>query len=268
MLYLKRVLTLAATLTVALSLVSQVDAATTKKKKGAAKKPTATDRISSDPDAATYKEAALLKWGPVNPPRRGKNAEFFVRGAYVSAVPIEGEKDGYTLTIFPIEVVNNEYRYINLDSFTTGLQLPTRLPKQLIKKFESGGVVEVNQYYETVDEGGIGHAKMVGFIFHQDIQPYPAGPEAYIKKGGLEQEQYLNALKGVEMYSKKPSDEEFKIGLDALASSSPNPEVKTKATQMLSQMFNAQPSGRALLAAVPETPPPATEKEKKSEKKN
>lgn len=212
--------------------------------------------ISSDPGAATVREARLLKWGAVDPPDRGKSPEYFVRGVVMNLEPIEGEnrKDFYNINFLPIEVVENEYRVITFDNFTNGMKIPSFLPKDMKKQFKDGAVVEVHNYYTTKEEQAIGHAKMIAFSYHQDIIPYPAGPAAYIKKGGLDQEQYLNALKGMEIYGDNNKDSQLKTGLDALASSSPNVEVKNKATALLSSLFGAAPSGQALLPAEPATP--------------
>ena len=207
-------------------------------------------KISSDPDAPTVKENRLLKWGPVDPPDRGKSKEFFVRGVFVDLTPSkDGIKDFYQMSLLPVEVVENEYRNITLDNFINGMTVSAFLPRDLKKNFKKGAVVEVHNYYILKEAQAIGHAKMIDFEWHSEIQPYPTGPSAYIKTGGLDPEQYLNALKGMEMFGDNPKSEELKIGLDALASSSPNAEVKTKATEMLSRLFGAQPSGQALLPA-------------------
>jgi len=212
-------------------------------------------KISSDPDAPTVKENRLLKWGPVDPPDRGKKPEFFFRGVFVDMTPTEGgAKDMYQVTFLPVEIVENEYRNVTADNFINGMILPVYMPAQLKKQMKKGGIVEVHEYYTTAEEQAIGHAHMIGFTYHQDLLPYPVGPAAYVKKGGLDQEQYLNALKGMELFGDNPKDGELKTGLDALASSSPNPEVKAKATALLSSLFGAQPSGQALLPATPDEP--------------
>ncbi len=264
------------TLVTALSLVAGAAAlndaqAAKRKSAGAAKKPAATGDnalISSDPGAPTVREHRLLKWGPVDPPDRGKSPEYFVRGAFMDLEPIEGEnrKDFYNIVMLPIEVVENEYRVITFENFVTGMKIPAFLPKDLKKQFKSGAMIEVHNYYTTKEEQAIGHAKMIAFAYHQDIIPYPAGPASYIKKGGLDPEQYLNALKGMEIYSGNPKDEQLKVGLDALASSSSNLEVKNKATALLSSLFGAAPSGQAMLppepapGAAPEAKPPKKKK--------
>ena len=246
-------------------------AAKARRKAKPAAKPPAEGKISSDPGAATVREAALLKWGAVDPPSTGKNDEFFFRGVFLESVPqkdAEGKdiKNFYVLKFLPIEIVENEERSIGFDHFTNGIEVTREiLHKDFWKNLEKGNVVEVRQWYEIVDEGGQGHAKMMGYIFHQDILPYPTPPLAYIKQPGLEMEQYLNALKGVEISGDKGSgDQEFKDALDALASSAPNPQVKEKASQLLAQIFNAQPSGKPLLKPVEVAPAtPATGKKKK-----
>lgn len=248
-----------------------VQAATRKKSSsgGAAKSsaPATGDnaKISSDPDAPTVKEARLLKWGPVDPPDRGKKQEFFIRAVFVDLQEGKNvDKSTYDMTVLPVEVVQNEYRNVTLDHFNNGLTFTAFVPDALKKQLKKGQVVEINEYYSTKEEAAIGHAHMIDYTYHQDILPYPAGPAAYIKLGGLDQEQYLNALKGMEMFGTNPKSDELKTGLDALASSSPNSEVKSKATAMLSSMFGAQPSGRALLPAPTATAEaPAKGKKKK-----
>ncbi|MFO1462764.1 MAG: hypothetical protein U1F66_03235 [bacterium] len=240
------------------SAVSHEAQAAKKKAGGAAKSaaPATGDnaKISSDPDAPTVKENRLLKWGPVDPPDRGKSKEFFVRGIFVNMEPSkDGIKDTYELTLLPVEIVENEYRNITADHFASGMTVHAFLPKDLKKQFKQGAMVEVHNYYLLKEAQAIGHAKMIDFEFHSEIVPYPAGPAAYVKKGGLDPEQYLNALKGMEMFGNNPKDDELKTGLDALASSSPNAEVKAKAAAMLSSLFGAQPSGRALLPAATAT---------------
>jgi hypothetical protein len=267
------------TLVTALSLIAgaaafnEAHAAKKRKSSGAAKAKTVgtgdNALISSDPGAATVKEHRLLKWGAVDPPDRGKSPEFFVRGTFVEFLPFldaenKERKDFYNMHILPVEVVENEYRSITFDSFATGMKIPVFMPKDLKKQFKPGGVVEVHLFYTTKEEQAIGHAKMIAFTYNEQIVPYPAGPAAFIKKGGLDQEQYLNALKGMEIYGDNPKDNELKVGLDALASSSPNPEVKSKATALLSSLFGAAPSGQALLPATPEVP--AGEKPAKKKK--
>jgi len=245
------------------------DALAAKKKSGAAKAAPATGdnaKISSDPDAPTVKEARLLKWEAVDPPDRGKSPEFFIRGVYVAMESMENEgksKDFYRLTILPVEVVENPYRNVVYDHFVNGLKLPVFLPKDLKKQFKKGGVVEVKLFYTTKEEQAIGHAKMIAFTYNEQIIPYPAGPASYVKIGGLDPEQYLNALKGMELFGDNPKDNELKVGLDALASSSPNAEVKSKATAMLGTMFGAQPSGQALLPAPSAATAEAPKKGKK-----
>lgn len=256
-------------ITLALSLVatSHLEAAT-KKRRSAAKKPAAGGKISSDPNAATLKEASLLKWGAVKPPKRGKNFEFFARGVFMEATPVEGEKDNYTIKILPIEVLQNEQRYITMDAFTNGFTINRELDKKELKDYQVGKVIEVKQYYTTLEEGGQGHAKLVAYAFNQDVMPYPVGPAAYIKKAGLEPEQYLNALRGLEMSGEKSTDDtELKTGVDALASSAPDANVKTKAKELLAQIFSAQPSGQPMLKVVSEPSAPATTATAKKKKK-
>ncbi|MCC7344665.1 MAG: hypothetical protein IT573_06970 [Deltaproteobacteria bacterium] len=231
------------------------DALAAKKKAGAVKAAPATGdnaKISSDPDAPTVKENRLLKWGAVDPPDRGKNPEFFFRGVYVNMEDMSKEgkgKDFWRLNILPIEVVENEYRNITMEHFMNGIKLPMYLPKKLKDQFKPGSVVEVHLFYTTKEEQAVGHAKMIAFTYNEQIIPYPAGPASYVKTGGLDPEQYLNALKGMELFGSNPKDSEVKVGLDALASSSPSGEVKTRAGALLSSMFGAQPSGQALLPA-------------------
>ena len=212
------------------------------------------DLISSDPGAATQKEHRLLKWSEVDPPDRGKNPEYFVRAVFLdlSDMP-EGQrkKDTYMMKILPIEIVENEYRVITFDHFANGMEVPAFLPDSLKKQLKKGGVVEIHRFYTTKEAQVIGHAKMIDFTYNDQIVPYPAGPAAYIKKGGLDSEQYLNALKGMQAFGNNPKDGDLKKGLDALASSSPNPQVKDLAGQLLSSMFGAQASGQPLLAAAP-----------------
>lgn len=238
--------------------------AASKKKAAGASVPATGDnaKISSDPDAPTVKENRLLKWGPVDPPDRGKNPEFFFRGVFVDMTPTEGgAKDMYRVTFLPVEIVENEYRNVTHDNFVNGITIPVFMPAQLKKQVKKGGIVEVHEYYTTTEEQAIGHAHMIGFTYHQDILPYPAGPAAYVKQGGLDQEQYLNALKGMELYGDNPKDGDLKKGLDALASSAPDPQVKEKATALLSSLFGAQPSGQAMLPAA--TGEPVKGKKKK-----
>ena len=265
------------TLVTAISLVAGAAAlnevqAAKKRSSGAAKAKTVgtgdNALISSDPGAPTVRENRLLKWGPVDPPDRGKSPEYFVRGAFVEFLPLpedDKRKDFYYMHILPVEVVENEYRVITFDSFTNGMKIPVFMPKDLKKQFKPGGIVEARLFYTTKEEQAIGHAKMIAFSYNENIIPYPAGPAAYVKKGGLDPEEYLNALKGMELYGDNPKDDQLKIGLDALASSSPNPEVKAKATALLSSMFGASPSGQALLPREPV--PPAGSEEKPAKKK-
>lgn len=257
----KKSLTLVTALSLFAGAAAFNEAHAAKKKSAGAAKPKAAGTgdnalISQDPGAATVKENRLLKWGPVDPPDRGKSPEYFVRGVFMDIQPMEGDnrKDFYTLILLPVEVVENEYRVITFDNFANGMRIPAFLPKDLKKQFKPGGVVEVHNFYTTKEEQAVGHAKMIAFSYNQQLVPYPAGPAAYIKKGGLDQEQYLNALKGMEIYGDNPKDSELKLGLDALASSSPNTEVKNKATALLSSLFGAAPSGQALLPATPDSP--------------
>jgi hypothetical protein len=239
------------------------------RRKGGAKAPPAEGKISSDPGAATIKEAGLLKWGAVDPPSTGKNDEFFFRGVFLESVQqtdAEGKtiKNAYVLKFLPVEIVENEERSIGFDNFANGINVKREvLHKDFWKNLNKGNVVEVRQWYEVVEEGGQGHAKMMGFIYHQDILPYPTAPLAYIKQPGLYMEQYLNALKGVEISSDKGSgDQIFKDALDALASSAPDPQVKEKATALLAQIFSAQPSGKPMLKPVEAAPAPTGKKKK------
>lgn len=269
----KKSLTLATALSLVAGGAAFSDALAAKKKSSGAKKPAATGDnalISSDPGAATVKEHRLLKWGAVDPPDRGKSPEFFVRGVFMEFLPSIGadgkeRKDFYNISLLPVEVVENEYRVITFDSFANGMKIPVFMPKDLKKQFKPGAMVEVHLYYTTKEEQAVGHAKMIAFSYHEDIIPYPAGAAAYVKKGGLDQEQYLNALKGMEIFGDNPKDEQLKVGLDALASSSPNTEVKNKATALLSSLFAAAPSGQPLLP--PEPAPGAAPAEKPAKKK-
>lgn len=259
-----------AALLLALSLIPQAQAA--KKKGSSASAPGTGDnaKISSDPGAATVKENRLLKWTEVDPPNVGKNDQFFFRGIFVDSATYRGAdnkeiKDTFTLTILPVSILENSERGITFEKFANGVEVVKLIPdKKWLGKFKKGNVVEVKQWYETVDQGGTGHAKMVGYIFHQDIVPYPVGPQAFLKTPGLDMEQYLNALKGLEMTSDKNPDNVLKDSLDALASSATNPEVKSKAKDLLAQIFNAQPTGMPLPPAPGKEPAAPAKGKKKS----
>lgn len=251
----------------ALGLCAPMPAGAAKAKKEKTVAP-AEGKISSDPGAATIRENALLKWQAVDPPSTGKNDEYFFRGVFVESIPqkdADGKdiKNNFVLKFLPIEIVENEERAIGFDNFANGVDVKREvLHKDFWKNMEKGNVVEVRQWYEIVDQGGQGHAKMMGFIYHQDILPYPTSSVAYVKTPGLQMEQYLNALKGVEMSGKGGGDNEFKDALDALASSAPNPQVKEKAAQLLSSMFGAQPSGKPLPKPVDAAPAAGAKKKK------
>lgn len=238
------------------------------KKKSSAAPGSSEAHISSDPGSATVHENQLLKWTEVDPPNIGKNDQFFFRGVFLE---VESAKDAqgndirgtYDLKVLPISILENSERGLTFEKFANGVDLIRTIPdSKWLKNFKKGNVVEVKQWYETVDQGGTGHAKMVGYIFHQDIVPYPIGAEAFVKTPGLQMEQYLNALKGLELSGEKGGDNVLKDALDALASSAPNAEVKAKATQLLSQMFGAQPTGKPLPPA-PGTEPEAPKGKKK-----
>ncbi len=207
-------------------------------------------KISTDPDSATIHENALLKWGPVNPPYRGKRAEYFVRGAFLEAQEVEGSPGTFKIKILPVEVVENEYRFITFDSFKNGVEFELFLGKAQQKLLKKGNMIEFKQWYETQDAGGQGYARLINFLLHQDFVPYPATAAAYLKKPGLEWEQYANAIKAVQLANQKPSEQEVKDMLDALASSGSNPEIKTIAATALSDWFSAQPTGKPLPAAT------------------
>ncbi len=262
------VLAIAGTFLVGLTGLQQAEAA--KKRRAPAKKAPTEGRISTDPGSATIKENALLKWGPVDPPNTGKNEEFFFRGAFLESTAMkdaEGKdiKGRFVLKFLPIEIVENEERSITFDKFANGVTVEREvLNKDFFKPLKRGNVVEVRQWYEVKDEGGQGHARMLAYIFHQDILPYPTSAQAYIKTPELQMEQYLNALKAVEMADDKGSgDNVFKDALDALASSAPDPQVKSKAAELLASIFNAQPSGKPMLKAAPPGAEPAKGKKKK-----
>jgi len=256
----RKIFILGTTLMLAASLISPAQAAKKRSSKAAAAPGTGDNaKISSDPGAPTVKENKLLKWVEVDPPNIGKNDQFFFRGVVLDVVPLkdaEGKdvKDAYTIKVLPISILENNERSIDLQEFLNGVDIVRSIPdKKWMKDIKKGNVIEIKQWYETVDQGGQGHAKMVGYIFHQDIVPYPVGSQAFIKTPGLQMEQYLNALKGLEMAEDKNTDDLLKDSLDALASSATNPEVKSKAAALLSQLFNAQPTGKPL----PPVPPPA-----------
>jgi len=248
-------------------------AATKKRSAGASTKkmPPTEGHISSDPGSATIKEAALLKWGAVDPPSKGKHDQFFFRGAFLEATPVEGQKNVYSLKFLPIAILENEERSITIDNYTNGVSVEREVADQKwLKSFKKGNIAEVRQYYEEAKEGGIGHAQMMVYTFHQDIVPYPVAAQSYVKTPGLEMEQYMNAMKSIELSDDKGGgDNLFKDALDSLASSAPSPEVKAKATELLASIFSAKPSGKPMMKGSPiggmpeSTPPPGTKTKKK-----
>jgi len=261
-------LTLAA-VTLLFGAISPSHAATTKKARSSATSTTSSDsrdvqKISADPGSATVHESTLLKWGPVNPPWRGKRPEYFVRGALLDAVEVKGSPGTYNIKILPIEVVENQYRYITFDNFKNGFDIEVFLNKDQKKLLKKGNIIEYKQWYEVKEAGGQGYAKLMDYILHQDFLPYPVTAVAYLKQPNLEWEQYVNAIKAVELANEKPNDAEVKDILDAIASSVKDQDAKTLATKDLAEWCNAQPTGKKL------PPPPAatmikTEKSKKGE---
>jgi hypothetical protein len=239
----KQGLTLIAVLALLMGMGSlhHADAAT-KKGRAAAKKPSSAGKISSDPDSATVKEAALLKWGPVKVPQTGKEYDFFMRGVVLDISPIKDQKEFFTIKILPIEILENKERFITMDNYKSGVDITHRLAKQEMKDLKKGNIIEMKSWYETIDQGGTGHAKMVAYVYHADMLPYPKSAAPYVKLTDIEPEEQLNALTALELYSGNPKEDGLKDALDAL-SSSPNPDVKAKAAQLLSSLYSAQPSG-------------------------
>lgn len=259
-----------AILAIAIGSVHPAAAATRRKKSASPAAAPATGdnaKISSDPGSATVKENKVLKWTHVDPPSTGDISEYEFRGVLVDIQP-EKDADGkeiknqYVLKFDVLEVVENEERDITFDIFSGGVTIKRRVVnKDFWKEVKKGKLLDVRQWYEVVDQGAIGHAKMVGYIFHQDITPQPGGPAIYIKKPGLYMEEYRNALNAMAVADDKGSgDPELKDALDALASSASDPAVKAKAGELLSSMYGAQPSGKPMLTPGGTTAPAAKKK--------
>lgn len=212
-------------------------------------------RVLKDPDAPTNREAKVLGWGPVKTPNRGKHPEYMVRGVILEVNKNKEKKgDYYDIKILPIEILNNHQRALTFDNFESGVILTLKLPDSKKNELDTGRLVEFNQYYTEEVEQTIGGARMVAMTLHQDIQGYPAGPAAYLKKAGFYPVQYKNALKGVKLYQgKMKSDQEAKAGLDYLATKGTDPELKTIAKSTFVEIYQQDPSGTCTLQKATDT---------------
>lgn len=198
-----------------------------------------------DPDAPTEEQAKVLGWGPVKTPNRGVRPEYLIRGVILDVQKAPEGKDLYTVSILPIEVLNNLQRDITFDHFQTGVNITIPIQKPRLKELKPGRMVEFNQYYTEEVEQSIGGAKMVAMSMHQEIQGYPAGPGAYLKKGGFYPIQYKNAIKGMKMYLESiESDKEVQNFMDYLATKSDDAELKTIAKATYLEVYNMEPTGK------------------------
>lgn len=213
-------------------------------------------KVLKDPDAPTNEEAKVLGWGPVKTPNRGKTPEFMIRGVILEVKDSETQKKKgwYDVKILPIEVLNNHQRVITFEDFKDGVTLTLNVPKPRLDELKEGRMVEYNQYYTESVEQTVGGAKMVAMTMHKEIQGYPAGPGAYLKKPGFYPIQYKNALRGLKIYSGNvKSDQEFKNHVDYLATKSQDPELKTIAKATYVELYAAEPSGNCSVDKKTET---------------
>lgn len=211
-------------------------------------------RVARDPDAPTNEQSKVLGWGPVKTPNRGKNPEFMIRGTLVSLEPVKDAPLTYTVNILPVEIINNHQRFLTMAEFRNGVTLTIKIPKVRAKELKKGRAVEFNQYYTEEVEQVIGGAKMVAMTLHQDIQGYPAGVGSYLAKPGFYPVQYLNALKGLKLYSGNIQNKDgVKAHLDILASKAKDPELKTQSQTSLIELFKAQPTGNCQEDKVTQT---------------
>lgn len=213
-------------------------------------------RVLRDPDAPSAEEAKVLGWGPVKTPNRGKSPEYLIRGVVLDINDSQTKrgKDWYDIKVLPIEVLNNHQRVITFDHFQNGITLTLNIPKPRFKELKKGQMVEYNQYYTESVEQSIGGAKMVAMTLHKDIQGYPAGAGAYLKKPGFYPIQYKNALKALKMYAGNvQSDPEFKNHVDYLATKSKDSELKTIAKATFLEMYSSEPSGQCKVNKTTDT---------------
>ncbi len=210
-------------------------------------------KVLKDPDAPTDEEAKVLGWGPVKTPNRAKRPEYLIRGVLLDIQEVkdaEGKtiKNNYTVAILPIEVLENHQREITFDHFNTGFKVDLMIPKPKMDELKKGKMLEFHQYYTVQTEQEQGAARMVAFVLHQDIQGYPAGAGAYLKKPEFYPVQYKNAIKGVQMDSGDiKGDEQVKAHLDHLATTAKDPELKESSRVVLMEIYQIEPTGKCKL---------------------
>lgn len=223
-------------------------------------------RRVKDRDKATPLEKKLLGWHDVKIPRRSRLDEIKLRGSLLSLE--KADKDSvqqyeelffgtnpqkakkrknhyfgrrkpnyYKVSILPIEVLDNPQRILTMDHMEKGFSFVVDLPKNKLKDLQVGHAVEFNQYYTKKELQSIGAAKMIAWVLTQDVQGYPAGLGAYLKKG-FHTLQYKNTLKSLQLFSGKfKNPQEAKQVLTQLAKSSKDQELKQLANFTLEKHF-------------------------------
>ncbi len=209
---------------------------------------------AKDPDAPSNEQAKVLGWGPVQAPNRAKNPEYLVRGVLLDIQDAKdangkAKKGWYTLKILPIEVLENYQRAITEIHMQSGLDVTLKIPADRLKELKQGRLLEYHQYYTEKVEETVGGARMVAMTYNQDIQGYPAGPGAYLKKPGFYPIQYKNALKGVKLYLDNiKTDKDVQAHLDYLATKSKDPELQSIAKNTYVEIYQGEPSGKCTVA--------------------
>jgi hypothetical protein len=205
----------------------------------AAKKRVSSKKATKTPDEPTERQKKLLGWTSAFPTTwTYTTPDFFIRGTVMDYKKVVGSRET-SITILPIEVMDNPQHHIKEEHYRDGVTIQLELMPSEEKGMKKGGVVEYNQYSKEIPTEAVGHAKLVKAEIHQDFKPYDISPVAYITKPGMEPEQTLNALKGILLY--QGSIEKTDDLKNALASLTKNkdPNISQTAKQVSQKLFGS-----------------------------